>query len=90
MIVGFTIADTGVHVVMVAVGYLPGRTAPIVDATLSSASAPDTIIDPLPQALVLTAIVIGLGITALMLAYAYRLNRIRGSLDITDFTELKG
>ena len=45
--------------------------------------------DPLPQALVLTAIVIGLGITALMLAYAYRLFRLRHSLDISNFTELK-
>ena len=37
----------------------------------------------------LTAIVIGLGITALMLAYAYRLFRQRQSLDISDFRDLK-
>jgi len=53
------------------------------------AEAAARIIDPVPQALVLTAIVIGLGITALMLAYAYRLFRARGSLDIADYTELK-
>jgi multicomponent Na+:H+ antiporter subunit C len=33
--------------------------------------------------------VIGVGITALMLAYVYRLHRIKHSLDISDFTELK-
>ena len=89
MIVAFTIASTGVNVVLVSVGYLPGRTAPILDSAVPPETAPIAIVDPVPQALVLTAIVIGLGITALMLAYAYRLFRIRKSLDISDFTELK-
>ena len=31
MIVAFTIADTGVNIVLVAVGMLPGREAPILD-----------------------------------------------------------
>ncbi len=89
MIVGFTIASTGVNVVLVAVGYMPGRSAPILDEAVPVAEAAARIIDPVPQALVLTAIVIGLGITALMLAYAYRLFRTRHSLDISNFTELK-
>ncbi len=89
MIVAFTIADTGVNVVLVAVGYMTGRTAPILDAAAPPAEAVARIIDPVPQALVLTAIVIGLGVTALMLAYAYRLFRLRRSLDISTFTELK-
>jgi len=47
------------------------------------------IIDPVPQALVLTAIVIGLGITTLMLTYAYKLYAMKGTLDISRFSELK-
>ena len=89
MIVGFTIASTGTNLVLLTVGYMPGRTAPILDSAVPVAEASARIIDPVPQALVLTAIVIGLGITALMLAYAYRLFRTRHSLDISDFTELK-
>lgn len=89
MIVSFTIASTGVNVVLVSVGYLPERSAPILDEAVPVAEAATRITDPVPQALVLTAIVIGLGVTALMLAYAYRLFRARGSLDISDFTELK-
>ncbi len=89
MIVGFTIASTGINLVLVAVGYLPGRSAPIMDEAVPVAEAAGRIIDPVPQALVLTAIVIGLGVTALMLAYAYRLFRTRHSLDISNFTELK-
>ncbi len=88
MIVGFTIADAGVNIVLVSVGMMTGRTAPILDV-VNPEEAAARIIDPIPQALVLTAIVIGLGITALMLAYAYRLFRFRRSLDISDYRDLK-
>ncbi len=89
MIVAFTIADSGVNLVIVAVGYMRGRTAPILDATVPAADAAARIIDPVPQALVLTAIVIGVGVTALMLAYAYRLYEKKRSLDIAKFMDLK-
>ncbi|MEA3639725.1 MAG: NADH-quinone oxidoreductase subunit K [Lamprobacter sp.] len=89
MIVAFTVANTGVNLVMVAVGYLHGRTAPILDAAVPVAEAAARIIDPLPQALVLTAIVIGVGVTALMLAYAYKLYESKRTLDISAFKDLK-
>lgn len=90
MVVAFTIADTGVNIVIVSIGYLRGRTAPILDKAVAAADAAARIIDPVPQALVLTAIVIGLGVTALMLAYVYRLVEKKRSLDIGDYTELRG
>ena len=89
MVIAFTVANTGVNLVLVAVGYMRGRTAPILDQAVPASEAVSRIIDPLPQALVLTAIVIGLGITALMLAFVYRLYTTKGSLDISKFTELK-
>lgn len=89
MIVAFTVANTGVNVVLVSVGYMTGRKAPILDDAVAVADAVRQIIDPLPQALVLTAIVIGLGVTALMLAYAYRLYESKGTLDISAFRDLK-
>jgi multisubunit Na+/H+ antiporter MnhC subunit len=89
MIVAFTVANTGVNLVMVAVGYMHGRTAPILNADVPVAEAAARIIDPVPQALVLTAIVIGVGVTALMLAYAYKLYESKRTLDISKFTELK-
>ena len=88
MVVAFTIADSGVNIVIVAIGYMRGRTAPILDATVSTQDAVQRIIDPVPQALVLTAIVIGVGVTALMLAYAYRLVAQKRSLDIGDHADL--
>ncbi|MGD2019770.1 MAG: cation:proton antiporter subunit C [Thiohalocapsa sp.] len=89
MIVAFTVANTGVNLVMVAIGYLHGRTAPILNEAVPVEQAAARIIDPLPQALVLTAIVIGVGVTALMLAYAYRLYETKRTLDISQYTELK-
>ncbi|HSN64572.1 MAG TPA: cation:proton antiporter subunit C [Azonexus sp.] len=89
MIVAFTVADTGVNLVIVGVGYMRGRTAPILDSAVAATDAVARIIDPVPQALVLTAIVIGVGVTALMLAYAYKLYEKKHTLDIAKFTELK-
>jgi multisubunit Na+/H+ antiporter MnhC subunit len=89
MIVAFTVADSGVNLVIVAIGYMHGRTAPILDSTVKASAAATRIIDPVPQALVLTAIVIGVGVTALMLAYAYKLYEKKQTLDIAKFTELK-
>jgi multisubunit Na+/H+ antiporter MnhC subunit len=89
MIVAFTVANTGVNLVLVSVGHMFGRTAPILDSAVPVADAASRIIDPVPQALVLTAIVIGVGITALMLAYVYRLHQMNHSLDIAKYTELK-
>ncbi len=89
MIVGFTVAATGTNLVLIAVGYLAGRTAPILDATVPPEIAVTAIVDPVPQALVLTAIVIGLGVTALMLAFAYKIHATKGTLDISKLTDLK-
>ena len=89
IIVSFSVANTGVNLVLVAVGYMRGRTAPILDESVPMADAVTRIIDPLPQALVLTAIVIGLGVTALMLTYAYKLYEEKGTLDISKCRDLK-
>ncbi|MCG6859995.1 MAG: sodium:proton antiporter [Chromatiaceae bacterium] len=90
VIIGFSLTDTGIHMLMVAVGYLNGRTAPILDAAVDRAHAAETVVDPIPSALVLTAIVIGLGVTALMLSYAIQIYKRNGSLSVDDCSELKG
>jgi multicomponent Na+:H+ antiporter subunit C len=89
IIIGFSLFDTGTHIVMVAVGYIKGKTAPILDKAVNLKNAAQEIVDPVPQALVLTAIVIGLGITALMLAYALRLYQRRKTLEIKKYNDLK-
>jgi len=90
IIIGFSLTDTGIHMLMVAIGYLNGRTAPILDAAVDRSQTTSTVVDPIPSALVLTAILIGLGITALMLSYAIRIYKKNRSLSIDDYSELKG
>ena len=88
IILGVTVFNTGINIVMVAVGYVKGKTAPILDV-ISPEEALTSIVDPVPQALVLTAIVIGLGVTALMLVYALKLYQDKKNLDINNFKDLK-
>ncbi|MGD2074518.1 MAG: cation:proton antiporter subunit C [Gammaproteobacteria bacterium] len=87
MIIGFSLVDTGIHMVMVAIGYVTGGSAPIIDEAVPAAQAASRIVDPVPSALVLTAIVIGLGVTAVMLSFAVRIYRAKNSLSIDDCTE---
>ncbi len=90
IILGFGIFDTGLNMVILALGYLRGRTAPILDEAVGIEGAASKIVDPVPQALVLTAIVIGFGVTALMLAYAMKMHREKGTLNVREFNDLKG
>ena len=89
MIVGFSLTDTGIHMVMVSIGYVTGGTAPIINDAVPMAEAASRVVDPLPSALVLTAIVIGLGVTAVMLSYAVRIYKARRTLMIDECTESK-
>lgn len=89
MIISFSIIDTSIHLLLVAIGYIRNRTAPIIDSSVDKLQAADQVTDPLPQALVLTSIVIGVGITALLLTYALKLFRQNKSLEITQYKSLK-
>jgi len=89
MIIGFSLTDTGIHMVMVSIGYVTGGTAPIINDAVPMADAVNRVVDPVPSALVLTAIVIGLGVTAVMLAFAVRIYKARKTLNIDECTESK-
>jgi multicomponent Na+:H+ antiporter subunit C len=89
IIISFSLIGTGTHIVIVAIGYVANGTAPIIDRALSVAEAPSRAVDPITSALVVTAIVIGLAVTAVMLAYAIRLYDSKKTLSIDAFTESK-
>ena len=89
IVIGFSLMGTGTHIFIVAIGYVANGTAPIMDRALSVAEAPARAVDPIPSALVVTAIVIGLAVTAIMLAYAIRLYDSKKTLSIDAFTESK-
>ena len=89
MVIGFSIADTGTHLIIVSIGYIRDRTAPIIDGAVNAANASKLVVDPIPSALVLTAIVIGLAVTALMLSFIIEMYKKNKSLSIDDYQELK-
>ena len=89
MIIGFSLMDTGIHMVMVSIGYVTGGTAPIINDAVPMSDAVNLVVDPVPSALVLTAIVIGLGVTAVMLSFVVRIYTARKTLMIDDCTESK-
>jgi multicomponent K+:H+ antiporter subunit C len=66
VIVGLVLLSYGVNLFLLAMGRLSVRVPPIVIAGQTQYA------DPLPQALVLTAIVIGFGMTAFIVALALR------------------
>lgn len=89
IIIGFGLIDTGLHIVMVATGYITRGTAPIIDTALGIEQATTRAVDPVPSALVVTAIVIGFSVTAIMLAFAIRIHDARKTLSIDALTESK-
>ena len=89
MIIGFSLTDTGIHMVMVSIGYVTAGTAPIINDAVAMSDAVNRVVDPVPSALVLTAIVIGLGVTTVMLAFVVRIYKARKTLMIDECTESK-
>ena len=79
IIMGMTLLDTAVDLVLASKGYIRGRMVPIVVDGITDASA---YINPVPSGLVLTGIVVSVSTTALMLALTIRLYERYHSLDL--------
>ena len=77
LVLGLTLLSYGVNLFIFVMGRWKTDAAPILAAGRAATLA-DTA-DPLPQALVLTAIVIGFAMTALLLALALRTHAATGS-----------
>lgn len=71
---GIYILFNAANLLILTVGTLPGDKAPFADLGRNPA-------DPVVQAMVLTAIVIGFGLATFLLLLAARLGRDRGTLD---------
>jgi len=86
VIIGLSFFETGINLLLIALGYISGGTAPIFSR---SDLRPEGMVDPIPQALVLTAIVIGVAVLALALALAVRLYEHYGTLNLRKIRGLK-
>lgn len=86
IVLGLCIMEYSLNLFFVLIGYVHDGIAPII----TKGSERATFVDPLPQAMVLTVIVIGLATTAMLLAIAIRLYRKHETFDIRDINSLKG
>ncbi|MFH1784598.1 MAG: sodium:proton antiporter [bacterium] len=88
IIVGVIISEYAVNLFFILIAYRMGGRAPIFSPSQTIKAS--EMVDPLPHALVLTSIVIGLATTALLVAIAMRIYEKYGTFDITKIRELKG
>ncbi len=90
IILGIAIIEYAVNLLLVLVGYRRGGMVPILAQGQSPQDLAARAVDPLPQAMVLTSIVIGLSVTALAVALAIRLYEKYGTFDMNDIRRLRG
>ncbi|WP_371614325.1 sodium:proton antiporter [Streptomyces sp. NBC_00454] len=80
------VAQSSTYVLLLAVGYRRGATAPVfADLPVGS-----PVVDPVVQALALTDVVVGAAVTALLLALVIQLQKRHGTVDPQNLTELRG
>ena len=85
-ILGLNIVDTGVYLFLASMGYIEGKLTPIVPST-GPVDALDYI-NPIPQGLVLTGIVVSVSFSAVMLALTVRLYKKYRTLNLDKIYEM--
>jgi len=78
VVIGLGLLSNGTNLFILASGGLGPGGSPIIHAEHAQS------VDPLPQALILTAIVIGFGVTALLLTLSFRTYQAYRSDDLGD------
>jgi multicomponent Na+:H+ antiporter subunit C len=86
IVIGLSIMELSLFLFFALIGYVDKGIAPIIVQNMEKAK----FVDPLPQAIVLTAIVIGLATNAMLMAIAIRLYKKYNTFDIRKINSLKG
>jgi multicomponent Na+:H+ antiporter subunit C len=89
-IIGIVITEYSINLFLVLVGWRNGGIAPILLKGMQKSELVEKGVDPLPQALVLTSIVIGLGVLALMVSLCLRLYEKYKTFDMSEINRLRG
>lgn len=84
--IGISIIESATNMFLIVLGYRTGGTVPV----RFLAAGEGVMVLPTPQALTLTAIVIALATTALMLSLIMLLYRHYGTLNIDEIRRLRG
>jgi multicomponent Na+:H+ antiporter subunit C len=89
-IVSLTILGDSLNVLAIFIGFRVFSIPPVLVPGVELDRFVGLAVDPLPQALVLTAIVIGLAVTLFLVFLALQVYRLYGTLDTRRIRELRG
>ena len=84
-VIGINIMEGSTYVLFIGAGNVRGGVAPILDISDSSL----VYVHPLPQALMLTGIVVSVSVTALSLALIMKLYRFYGTVDAREIMRIR-
>lgn len=87
IVVSLNVLEIGLNIFIISIGFVYDGIAPILTSVYSNTGSL-VFVDPLPQALVLTAIVIGVGTTALGLALVKSIYSKYKTLEIDEVEEI--
>lgn len=84
IVIGMGILDSGINLLLISIGYRVNGTAPIFSDNSTY------FVDPIPQALTLTSIVIGACVTVLALSIVIKINKHYNSIESDDIRRIRG
>ena len=84
-VIGINIMETSIFLFFVSIGYIKGANAPIIDLTNGNL----TYINPLPSAMILTGIVVGVSVTAFALSLIVKIHQAYGTLELDEIMEIR-
>lgn len=83
-VIGMNIMETGIFLFFIAVGYVRGGSAPIIQDGVQH------YVNPLPSALILTGTVVSVCLTAFALVLIVKLYKYYGTVDADEIARLRG
>lgn len=89
-IIGMVIMEYAINLFIILIGYKKAGIPPILLKDMDPATFVRQSVDPLPQVLVLTSIVIGLSTLALMVGISLRLYEKYKTFDMSEIRRLRG
>jgi multicomponent Na+:H+ antiporter subunit C len=94
IVLGLSLMEASGYLLLLSMAYRSGSTAPVLlnppSAQSEQSLAHENVADPMLQNICLTAIVIGVAVTAVFLAIVVRLAQHHRSVDVADARELRG
>lgn len=90
MIIGLNIIGYAVNLFFIVLGYRNGGIAPIITSGMGLKEFVEKAVNPLPQALVLTSIVIDLSTICFLASLSIRIYEKYGTFDLEKIRRLKG